>query len=768
MKTLFTSFILSVLFTIFTCPVNAQLSGIKTIGPTGNYTSFAAAVADLAANGLSGPVLFNVSAGTYSEQISIPAIAGASVTNTITFKGLGDSTTLSFSPSASNLPIIAFNSASHIIIDSLKINVLGSQGWGILFKSQSDSITIKNCHIVVVPNSSATSGGIASSGSISSATYTAINGSYLTITNNLIDGGNFGINIRGISTSTSTYGSDIQVNDNIIQNFGSTGVTLSYNHNLVISGNEISSSISTAGSAISLWNAGDNCQIISNKCYINSNQANTRVIVIAMAPAAGAAGVSTLPIIIANNFIQYAGTNTTAATGLLLKNKAYLKVYNNTIDMGNIGLYAIWFDANNTRDLFGIEVKNNILSVGKSTAYFFFNAANSASFKSMVINHNDFYNSVSGFNIKMPTGTSSFGIYSNFSSYTTNIYGYGTGAKNINPEFNSATDLHVNSFALDNSGTPITIITDDIDGDIRNTTTPDIGADEYTPIIYYNPTIIVKNASVPIAGASVVLNNDTMMTNAIGEAHYTNFIGGSYPLVVFKTGFLTSNTTIAIPDTINNNIFNINISPCIINNTDQVAICKGENYIFGTQTLDTAGVYTETFVAIAGCDSIVVLTLTVNEVDILVNYLANVLTAAATNATYQWVNCDDMSLIAGETAQVFAPTTNGNYGVIVTQNNCSDTSVCYSITTIGIQEINLNSNIQLFPNPIIDQLTIDFNTVFNSIEVNILSIDGQLIYSNHHTNKSTLQIDISTLSTGSYILQINSENGKWVRRIVKM
>ena len=88
MKTLFTSFILSVLFTIFTCPVNAQLSGIKTIGPTGNYTSFAAAVADLAANGLSGPVLFNVSAGTYSEQISIPAIAGASVTNTISENAL--------------------------------------------------------------------------------------------------------------------------------------------------------------------------------------------------------------------------------------------------------------------------------------------------------------------------------------------------------------------------------------------------------------------------------------------------------------------------------------------------------------------------------------------------------------------------------------------------------------------------------------------------------------------------------------------------------
>jgi hypothetical protein len=44
-----------------------------------------------------------------------------------------------------------------------------------------------------------------------------------------------------------------------------------------------------------------------------------------------------------------------------------------------------------------------------------------------------------------------------------------------------ADDLHLVTGA-NNLGTPITGITTDIDGDTRSTTTPDIGADEYTPI----------------------------------------------------------------------------------------------------------------------------------------------------------------------------------------------------------------------------------------------------------------------------------------------
>jgi hypothetical protein len=50
------------------------------------------------------------------------------------------------------------------------------------------------------------------------------------------------------------------------------------------------------------------------------------------------------------------------------------------------------------------------------------------------------------------------------------------------------------------------------------------------------------------------------------------------------------------------------------NHTDEQTICEGETYVFGTQTLTTPGEYTEVFESVNGCDSTVVLTLTVNPV----------------------------------------------------------------------------------------------------------------------------------------------------------
>src|SRR5690606_1444947 len=48
------------------------------------------------------------------------------------------------------------------------------------------------------------------------------------------------------------------------------------------------------------------------------------------------------------------------------------------------------------------------------------------------------------------------------------------------PEFISASNLHIQGFLADNAGTPVLTATLDCDGETRSTTTPDIGADEFT------------------------------------------------------------------------------------------------------------------------------------------------------------------------------------------------------------------------------------------------------------------------------------------------
>ena len=60
-------------------------------------------------------------------------------------------------------------------------------------------------------------------------------------------------------------------------------------------------------------------------------------------------------------------------------------------------------------------------------------------------------------------------------------------------------------------------------------------------------------------------------------------------------------------------VLTLTVNP-IYNETDAAAICQGDSYIFGTQTLTVGGIFTEVFQSVEGCDSTVVLTLTVNPV----------------------------------------------------------------------------------------------------------------------------------------------------------
>ena len=102
MRSKWLNFILSVFIPVL---AQAQLSGSYTIDPSGtgtnNYTSFTSAISALSTSGVSGAVTFNVKQGTYTEQVTIPAVTGASATNKITFQADPTNTsaaTVTYSP----------------------------------------------------------------------------------------------------------------------------------------------------------------------------------------------------------------------------------------------------------------------------------------------------------------------------------------------------------------------------------------------------------------------------------------------------------------------------------------------------------------------------------------------------------------------------------------------------------------------------------------------------------------------------------------------
>jgi PKD repeat protein len=115
-----------------------------------------------------------------------------------------------------------------------------------------------------------------------------------------------------------------------------------------------------------------------------------------------------------------------------------------------------------------LVLKNNILSndAGGYTIYCGHSGVISSS------DYNDLYTK----------GNSSTFAYLNSSSYSSLTEWQATGldahSYQLNPQFFSDTDLHLNQPALNGKGAPISGYGTDIDGETRNTSTPDIGADE--------------------------------------------------------------------------------------------------------------------------------------------------------------------------------------------------------------------------------------------------------------------------------------------------
>ncbi|MBT6766909.1 MAG: T9SS type A sorting domain-containing protein, partial [Prolixibacteraceae bacterium] len=137
----------------------------------------------------------------------------------------------------------------------------------------------------------------------------------------------------------------------------------------------------------------------------------------------------------------------------------------------------------------------------------------------------------------------------------------------------------------------------------------------------------------------------------------------------------------------------------VYNHTDEAAICDGEDYIFGTQILNTTGEYTEIFQSINGCDSTVVLTLTVHPV---------------------YNHTDEVAICDGDTYEFGAQslTTSGEYTEIFQSIDGCDSTVVLTLTVNVCLEICVNLKFNFgwnifsslnYPNPA------DMKTIFQPI-----------------------------------------------------
>jgi hypothetical protein len=172
----------------------------------------------------------------------------------------------------------------------------------------------------------------------------------------------------------------------------------------------------------------------------------------------------------------------------------------------------------------------------------------------------------------------------------------------------------------------------------------------------------------------------------------------------------------------------------------------------GLEVWTTSGIYTDTLVNMAGCDSVLLIDLTIDTVNTGISALMDTLTADMSGASYQWLDCNTNTTIPGETAQSFIVTTNGDYAVIVTNGACVDTSVCYAFYSVGIAE-SPQTGARVVPNPNRGQFTL--HTGGGNCRLEVLDMSGHQVYEGM-TDKEETTLDLAFLAPGVYTLVVKS------------
>jgi parallel beta-helix repeat protein len=440
--------------TLYSCiPGN----GTYIIDPTGagNFKTFSSAVDWLKNCGINGPVTFRVKPGIYNEQVTIPAITGASATNKIIFESYNlDSNSVNLTYPAVGTTdnwVLRFNGCSYVTFRKMTITATGAaNGRVVEYINAASYNTLQGNVLQTLITTTSTYAVIYSAGTLDN---------YNTIKNNIISGGYYGIYWYGVSSASFELGSLIE--GNIIRDFYYYGIYSYYQDAIIIRKNTITNSTASA-TAYGIYTSYNRYNIEFSQNIIQLNATGTMYGLYMSSDIGTAALVGN----ISNNFISSSGTSVGTIYGMYLTTVSYQNINFNSINITN----------------------------ASTSTYAFYITAGTAS--TVSVQNNNFINVGGGYSIYASTATTSLGTsnYNNLYSTGANLGYYATAqatlaawrtasgkdanSVNLNPGFVSSTDLHVNSAGINGMGTTISGFAFDIDGETRSNP-PDIGADEF-------------------------------------------------------------------------------------------------------------------------------------------------------------------------------------------------------------------------------------------------------------------------------------------------
>ncbi|MCO4790471.1 MAG: right-handed parallel beta-helix repeat-containing protein [Flavobacteriales bacterium] len=507
-------------------------AGTYSVGPTGDFATLDSVTSTLNVCGIAGAVTFEFQSGSFSTSTYMGEISGSSSTNTITFKG----------STSANDTIIAGTDAAFVLEGAKYMNfedlfIYTPNNSGFRLNGASDITISGNTIMSTTTSTSSAINGILASASATSAFSTTSGEHDITIENNEIIGGYYGVRFYG---SFAARNGDIVISGNTMTDQYYYGIYVYYGDNIEISDNELSDFRSNFAYGVYPYQV-NGCQITGN--HISDLYYGIYGYYLSSTSTANA------PSEITNNMINagYYGLNVLYSDSV--------GVYHNTAVGGYAGVRDYYNAAN-------VNFRNNIFTGGTYALY----------------NYNT--SAFGDYNLYYSTGTALGYSYVSSPYAVTYIDSLGQlqsmdSTMHMNsvegdPIFATATDLHVYGPLANDAGDNTVGVTVDIDGDSRpmsGSTTVDIGADEYDVIgddaaltALLNPangicgddslmvsvqianngqnTLTSLTVSVDIFGTTMTATPTGLSVPFGGKdtvelGYISNFVGGTYSVVAY-------------------------------------------------------------------------------------------------------------------------------------------------------------------------------------------------------------------------------------------
>lgn len=749
--------------------VQSSLTGNFTIGGVApNYIDFTTAAADITTYGVCGPVVFDVRSGTYTEQVSLGAIAGTDATNTVTFRsedGHRDSVLLTFpsNVSASNYTV-NFSGADFVSIEQITMQATGvTYGHVIEYGGGSENNTIWDSRIWGY--------AATTTSDFHALVYSAAgldnNNSFV---GNTFENGSYGTYWRGDGTTSLEVGS--VYDNNIFMDQYYYGAYNYYQDAPVFTNNTMTSNSPYTGSRYGFYcvYCDNDMQVTGNSIAVGPNNYGYGMY---FSNCDGAVGATSL---ITNNMVSVGDALTTSTSyGMYFTNSGRAKVYNNSV--------LVESDGASSRGIYitgggAMELLNNSFKLEGPGYAAYYNTP----FAISNTDYNNYYTN-SGANYIWWSGAN----YTDLASYQA-ASSFDANSWDANPNYYGFGDLHACNDSLIGSGMPVAEVTVDIDGAPRDAATPDIGADEFSGIA---PGFLGSDLSICTgdtlwlwAGAPsdtvVWSTGDTtnvLMVTTAGQyiADIVGFCGnGSDTIDIAASALVYTNFLAA--DTM---FF------CTPGSATLSSTMPGTSYLWSTTestptiTVTAGGTYDLTLTdgCGSGTESIVITEVTAPVASFtgfnsfLTYSFTNTTAVGGGVTTYAWDFGDTGTSTDVDPIHVY--TTNGMYFVTLTATNECGTHV-YSdsvlVTLVGIEEMENGGSLSIYPNPNNGSFVLDIEIPENaSVDMFVTNELGQRVFTKDLgliAGSNQAGIDLGGVQSGIYFVTVNVDDQQFHYKMI--